>query len=102
MALDIKKFVARFVEEARDHVARLGDGLDALERDPADRENINTIFRSAHTIKGSCGNLGFLALSGLGAAVEKAVKEADLDKARGSFGNLEAEYGKVVAMIDRL
>jgi chemotaxis protein histidine kinase CheA len=53
MALDIKKFVARFVEEARDHVARLGDGLDALERDPADRENINTIFRSAHTIKGS-------------------------------------------------
>ena len=58
--------------------------------------------RQAHTIKGSCGNLGFLALSGLGAAVEKAVKEADLDKARGSFGNLEAEYGKVVAMIDRL
>jgi two-component system chemotaxis sensor kinase CheA len=53
MALDIKKFVARFVEEARDHVARLGDGLNALERDPADRENINTIFRSAHTIKGS-------------------------------------------------
>ena len=53
MALDIKKFIARFVEEARDHVVRLGDGLDALERDPADRENINTIFRSAHTIKGS-------------------------------------------------
>ncbi len=53
MALDIKKFIARFVEEARDHVARLGEGLDALERDPADRENINTIFRSAHTIKGS-------------------------------------------------
>jgi hypothetical protein len=34
-------------------IARLGDGLDALERDPADRENVNTIFRSAHTIKGS-------------------------------------------------
>lgn len=53
MALDMKKFVIRFVEEAREHVARLGDGLDALERDPADRENVNTIFRSAHTIKGS-------------------------------------------------
>jgi len=53
MALDIKKFIVRFVEEARDHIARLGDGLDALERDPADREIINTIFRSAHTIKGS-------------------------------------------------
>lgn len=53
MALDIKKFIARFIEEARDHIVRLGDGLDALERDPADRENINAIFRSAHTIKGS-------------------------------------------------
>lgn len=53
MALDIKKFVARFIEEAGDHLARLGDGLDALERDPSDREIINTIFRSAHTIKGS-------------------------------------------------
>jgi chemotaxis protein histidine kinase CheA len=53
MALDIKKFVMRFVEEAREHIARLGEGLDALERDPADREIINTIFRSAHTIKGS-------------------------------------------------
>jgi len=63
MALDIKKFVARFVEEARDHVARLGDGLDALERDPADRENINTIFRSAHTIKGSSRMLKLTTIS---------------------------------------
>ena len=63
MALDIKKFVLRFVEEARDHVARLGEGLDALERDPADRENINTIFRSAHTIKGSSRMLKLITIT---------------------------------------
>jgi two-component system chemotaxis sensor kinase CheA len=63
MALDIKKFVARFVEEARDHVVRLGDGLDALERNPSDRENINTIFRSAHTIKGSSRMLKLVTIT---------------------------------------
>lgn len=63
MALDIKKFKARFVEEARDHLVRLGDGLAALARDPADLENINSIFRSAHTIKGSSRMLGFIAIA---------------------------------------
>ncbi|MDP2785593.1 MAG: hybrid sensor histidine kinase/response regulator [Sulfurimicrobium sp.] len=53
MALDIKKFIIRFVEEAREHIGRLSEGLDAMNRDSGDRENINAIFRSAHTIKGS-------------------------------------------------
>ncbi|HAS52007.1 MAG TPA: hybrid sensor histidine kinase/response regulator, partial [Gammaproteobacteria bacterium] len=53
MALDVKKFLGRFVGEARDHVARLESGLTALENGAADGEAINALFRSAHTIKGS-------------------------------------------------
>ncbi len=53
MAIDIKKFVIRFVEEARDHINRLNEGLATLEAGSADKEGINSIFRSAHTIKGS-------------------------------------------------
>jgi two-component system chemotaxis sensor kinase CheA len=53
MAIDIKKFIVRFIEEARDHINQLNDGLAALEAGSADKEGINTIFRSAHTIKGS-------------------------------------------------
>ncbi len=52
MALDIKKFIARFIEEAKDHLGRLALGLAALEQD-FDLENINGLFRSAHTLKGS-------------------------------------------------
>jgi len=63
MALDIKKFQARFIEEARDHIARLGEGLDALAREPSDRENINSIFRSAHTIKGSSRMLKLIPIT---------------------------------------
>lgn len=53
MALDIKKFIGRFVEEARDHINRLNDGLSQLDAGTRDAELINTVFRSAHTVKGS-------------------------------------------------
>ena len=53
MALDIRKFIARFVEEAKDHLGRLATGLSELEQGRADAEQINSLFRSAHTLKGS-------------------------------------------------
>ena len=62
MALDIQKFLGRFAEEARDHIARLETGLAALESGAADSEAINALFRSAHTLKGSSR---MLKLSGI-------------------------------------
>ena len=53
MAFDMAKFLGRFVDEAREHVGKLNEGLVHLEKDPDDSETINSIFRSAHTIKGS-------------------------------------------------
>ena len=63
MAIDLKRFIARFVEEARDHLTRLEEGISALDADPADKETINSIFRSAHTIKGSSRMLKLVAIS---------------------------------------
>ncbi len=57
MAIDISRFISRFLEEARDHLRRLGEGLAALEAGSSpgsgDDGAVNAIFRSAHTIKGS-------------------------------------------------
>ena len=53
MAFDHSKFLARFVEEAREHCSRIGEGLLNLESSPGDAELLNGLFRSAHTIKGS-------------------------------------------------
>jgi two-component system, chemotaxis family, sensor kinase CheA len=63
MALDIKRFTARFVDEARDHLRRLEDGLAAQQEDSLDLEAINAIFRSAHTIKGSSRMLKLMPIS---------------------------------------
>ncbi len=53
MALDMAKFLTRFIEEARDNVNKLNQGLVKLEKNPDDAETVNAVFRSAHTIKGS-------------------------------------------------
>ncbi len=63
MAIDIQKFITRFVEEARDHLGRLEQGFAALDTGNADAEAVNAIFRSAHTIKGSSRMLRLMSIS---------------------------------------
>ena len=59
MNLDLKEFHAAFFEEAAEHLTTLEEGLLKLEASPDDKELINGIFRSAHSIKGTGGALGF-------------------------------------------
>ncbi|BAL25992.1 chemotaxis protein CheA [Azoarcus sp. KH32C] len=44
-----------FVAESRDMLAEMEAGLLRLEQSPDDRDNLNAIFRAAHTIKGGSG-----------------------------------------------
>jgi len=53
MAFDQSKFLARFIEDAREHINEIYEGLFSLEKNPEDEETLNSIFRSAHTIKGT-------------------------------------------------
>jgi chemotaxis protein histidine kinase CheA len=53
MAFAPTKFLARFADEAREHCARMSDGLLGLESGAAQEEVLAALFRSAHTIKGS-------------------------------------------------
>ncbi len=73
MAIDIKKFIARFIEEAHDHINQLNDGLAAMEAGRADKEGINTIFRSAHTIKGSSRMLKLATITEISHKLEDVI-----------------------------
>ncbi len=44
-----------FVQESREQLADMEAGLLRLEQAPQDADNINAIFRAAHTIKGASG-----------------------------------------------
>jgi two-component system chemotaxis sensor kinase CheA len=65
MAFDQSKFLARFVEEAREHCSRISDALLDLEKASGDAETLNSLFRSAHTIKGSSRMMKLQSISEL-------------------------------------
>ena len=44
-----------FIQESREQLTEMEAGLLRLEQNPDDSNNINGIFRAAHTIKGGAG-----------------------------------------------
>lgn len=70
MAFDHSKFLIRFVEEAREHCSRICDGLLSLEQTPGDKELINSLFRSTHTIKGSSRMMKLMGVTELAHKME--------------------------------
>jgi chemotaxis protein histidine kinase CheA len=70
MALDLSKFLVRFVEEAREQCARLSDGLLTLEQAEDRTEAIQVLFRAAHTLKGSSRMMKLPGISALAHSME--------------------------------
>jgi len=62
MSLDLSQFHQVFFEESQEHLDTLENGLMSLDVDAPDMELLNSIFRAAHSIKGSSGVFGFSAL----------------------------------------
>src|SRR5437899_7469130 len=54
--------VRDFLVESGENLDRLDQELVQLESDPSSRDLLSSIFRTIHTIKGSCGFLGFAKL----------------------------------------
>ena len=44
-----------FIQEGREQLQAMESGLLELEQQPDDHDNINGIFRAAHTVKGASG-----------------------------------------------
>ena len=51
--------VQDFLVESHENLDRLDRDLVGLEKNPRDREALAGVFRTIHTIKGTCGFLGF-------------------------------------------
>lgn len=53
MAVDIRNFIVRFAGEAKQHCARMEKELLLLESNGFSLETVDSLFRTAHTIKGA-------------------------------------------------
>jgi two-component system chemotaxis sensor kinase CheA len=63
MAIDMSQFHQVFFEETGEHLATMENLLLTLDIDAPDAEQLNAIFRAAHSIKGSSGTFGFTDLA---------------------------------------
>jgi two-component system chemotaxis sensor kinase CheA len=63
MAIDMSQFYQVFFEETAEHLANMENLLLALDVGDPDAEQLNAIFRAAHSIKGSSGTFGFTDLA---------------------------------------
>ncbi|MDP2811954.1 MAG: chemotaxis protein CheW [Rhodocyclaceae bacterium] len=63
MSIDMSQFYQVFFEETGEHLANMESLLLELDLGAPDAEQLNAIFRAAHSIKGSSGTFGFTDLA---------------------------------------
>ena len=63
MSIDMSQFYQVFFEEAQEHLDSMESLLLELDIHDPDAEQLNAIFRAAHSIKGSAGTFGFTDLA---------------------------------------
>jgi two-component system chemotaxis sensor kinase CheA len=63
MTIDMSQFYQVFFEESAEHLATMERLLLELDVESPDSEQLNAIFRAAHSIKGSAGTFGFVDLA---------------------------------------
>jgi two-component system chemotaxis sensor kinase CheA len=69
------QYLDAFIRESEEEITKLNNSLLALESDPGDREAMDQIFRTAHTLKGNFGAMGFEGASNLAHAMEDLLDE---------------------------
>jgi two-component system chemotaxis sensor kinase CheA len=63
MSIDMSQFYQVFFEESQEHLDSMESLLLGLDIEDPDAEQLNAIFRAAHSIKGSAGTFGFTDLA---------------------------------------
>src|SRR5215469_11429335 len=90
--------VREFLVESSENLDLLDRELINLEKDPQNRETLGSIFRTIHTIKGTCGFLGFTKLESVA-----HVGENLLSKLRDGELNLTPEITTaLLSMVDAI
>ncbi len=57
--MDTNQYMDMFLDESREHLQSLNDGLLSLESNPEEIDVLNEIFRNAHTLKGMSATMGY-------------------------------------------
>lgn len=88
----LKELIDLFLKEADGHLAKMRAAIASREAQPFER--------SAHTLKGSSGNLGAMTLSKICGELQTAGRAADWTRIAALFPGLESEYRDAKAALE--
>jgi two-component system chemotaxis sensor kinase CheA len=102
---DDVELVQAFLDESRENLDQLDLDLVALEENPTDKDRLARVFRAMHTIKGTCGFLGYFNLEKLTHAGENllaAIRAGDLSLDAGVTTTLLRMVDAIRQILDRV
>ncbi|MFB6132963.1 MAG: Hpt domain-containing protein, partial [Halanaeroarchaeum sp.] len=99
------EYLEAFVREGEEHVTDLNNALLTLENDPEDEEAMDQIFRTAHTLKGNFGAMGFEDASDLAHAVEDlldGMRQGEISVTSDRMDHIFAGIDEIEACLDEI
>lgn len=76
MPIDRAKHLEQFKNEVREHIQNINNGLLKLEKNPKNKELIDSLMRETHTIKGISMMMGYKRIADIAHAVEDGLQSA--------------------------
>jgi two-component system, chemotaxis family, sensor kinase CheA len=75
MSEEFEEEIREFLIESNENLANLDREIVELERNPEDAKLISSVFRTIHTIKGTCGFFGFDSLGSVAHITENILSQ---------------------------
>lgn len=69
-----QRILGYFIEEAKEHLATIEQGLEDLQQTSQDSEKVHELFRAAHSVKGGGAMLGYNSIQKTAHRLEDAFK----------------------------
>ena len=90
----LNELIELFLDDVPPHLKTLQEAVEG--------KDASSIERIAHTLKGSCGNMGATRMVELCEELQDASSSEDLSRALGLLGRLEAEFKHVRTTLDAM
>ncbi|MDT8317601.1 MAG: chemotaxis protein CheA [bacterium] len=68
--MDMSKYKGMFISETKEHLQTMNSLIISLEKNPEGKEDIEALFREAHSIKGMAASMGYDSISDLSHKME--------------------------------
>lgn len=93
----MQEIIEEFYTDTQSHIESVEESFLKLDKDPANANLIDDIFRSVHSIKGNAGVLGFSAIHAQGTRLE-ALLETVRERTHVNPGEMDALFAALDAL----